>query len=58
MEHRYNNDYIMTLILATYLKVTSLPGFIVNATAVALTMKQIQFLLGSFVMDIDMKDQT
>jgi len=34
LEYRYTNDPIKTLILATYLKVTSLTGFIVNATAV------------------------
>ena len=34
MEYRYTNDPVMTLILATYLKVTSLTGFIVNTTAV------------------------
>jgi hypothetical protein len=34
MEYRYTNDRTMNLILATYLKVTSLTSFIVNATAV------------------------
>lgn len=34
MEYRYTNNLIMTLTLATYLKFTSLTGFVVNATAV------------------------